>query len=217
MIRYGDVRSALRDRLAEEGQEFWTDSSLLRYVNLAQTFIASVTRGVDAEVVAPVGGGTSSFSLPARTLSAHLLSGYDLESLEAMGTISVADANLISPSWRRMVGVRPKWFILDLPNREAHVSPIPWRERDVSLRVSVLPEPVAASGDELYNSQDVMDKYFNVTVNMAAVYAFLRERFDGDAERFYSLVYRELQDLGINPASIPEFREVETVSGSDGG
>lgn len=208
MVNLAQARRHFRDRVAEEGVEFWGEADVLRYLNLAQDFIASVTRGVSEEVTEQVGVGQSSFPLPARTLNAHQLSGYDADRGEAMGTISVADANLISPSWRRMRGHYPKWFILDIDNREAHVSPIPTRPVNVSLRVSVLPDPVSVDSDPLFNGQDVMDKYLNALINTAAVYAYLKERFDQEAERMYGFVVRELQDLGANPNSIPPFAEV---------
>lgn len=215
MVSLAQARRHFRDRVAEEGVEFWADADVVRYLNLAQDYVASVTRGVSEDVESEVGVGQSSFPLPARTLNAHQLSGYDVERGEAMGSLSVADANLIAPYWRRMRGHYPKWFILDIGGRVGYVSPIPVRNTEVSLQVSVLPDPVGVDGDPLFNGQDVMDKYLNVLINTATLYAYLKERFDQEAERMYGFVTRELQDLGVNPNNIPPF--VEVARGSDGG
>lgn len=214
MVNLAQARRHFRDRVAEEGMEFWAEADVLRYLNLAQDFIAAITRGVSEEILTEVGEGQSSFPLPPRTLNAHQLSGFDADRGEAMGTISVADANLIAPSWRRMRGHFPKWFILDIDAREAHVSPIPASPVTVSLRVSVLPDEVVVDSDELFNGQAVMDKYLNTLINTATVYAYLKERFDQEAERIYGFVVRELQDLGANPNSIPPFAEVARGSNS---
>lgn len=208
-------RSLLRDRLAEEGNEFWADKALDSYANLAQNFIASVTRGVSELITEEVGGTVSTFSLPARTLNAHQLSGFDTESGEALGSVPLHAANILSPSWRTLRGVRPKWVILDFDAKEGHVSPVPYRKRDIDLRVAVLPDPVEHSNDKLFNGLSVMDKYLNVTINMAAFYGLLRERFDNDAERFYGIAFKELIDLGVNPNDIPPFEEVRIPDAGD--
>lgn len=202
------IRNLIRDRVAEEGSEFWSDDNIKDYVNLAQNFIAKITRGVSEEVTEVIGGGTSKFPLPPETINSHQLSGYNADTGDSMGTLSAADANMISPAWRKLRGHRPKWFVLDLRNREAHVSPIPYDTYEVTLLVSVLPDDVALDNDEVFNGQEQLEIYLNPLVNLAVMYAYLKERFDQEAERMYGFVTRELQDLGVNPNSIPPFAEV---------
>lgn len=208
MVTLAQARRHLRDRIAEEGVEFWSSQDEVMYINLAQNFIAAVTRGVTAEVEGQVGRDNTFLPLPPRVINAHQLSGYIDDSGDVMGTVSAADANLISPSWRNFVGKRPKWFILDVDAKRAYVSPIPHRDVTVNLRVSVLPAEVTDDSDELFNGVDAMDKYFNATINMAAMYAFHKERYDGEAERAYGWVINELQQLGVNPNAVPPFQQV---------
>lgn len=210
------IRALIRDRVAEEGSEFWSDENLKDYVNLAQRFLAKITRGVPEEVSHVVGRGTSKFSVAPDTINAHQLSGYNADTGDSMGTLSVSDANLISPAWRKLRGHRPKWFILDVQNKEAHVSPIPFDTYEVTITVAVLPQDVDVDSDEVFNGEDSMRIYLNALVNTAIIYAYLKERYDDDAERMYAQVVRELGDLGVNPNAIPPFVEVSAGDGGDG-
>lgn len=43
MVNLAQARRHFRDRVAEEGVEFWGEADVLRYLNLTQDFIASTT------------------------------------------------------------------------------------------------------------------------------------------------------------------------------
>jgi len=92
----------------------------------------------------------------------------------------------------------------------ARVTPIPTAGTTVYVTVSILPADMSADSDELFDGVDAMEQYQGAIVNFAASLALLKERYDGDAERFYKFAVQEMQQVGVNPQEIPPFREVAT-------
>ena len=197
----------LRDRLAEESSVFWDADDLTAYVNDAQRFIASVTRGVEAEVTHEVSRTDPVIPLPARVTNAHPSAAYVVGG-RVLNVVPIATANMIDVNWRARVAATPLWVVPHFTNREAYVSPRPSQPMDITLTVAVLPNDVAAGSDALFNGQEMMAKYLNSFLNLSASYALLKERYDQDAERFYNLAVQELAQLGVVPEEIPPFKQV---------
>jgi hypothetical protein len=55
----------------------------------------------------------------------------------------------------------------------------------------------------VFNGEEVMEKYQGALLNFSAAMLLLKERYDGDAERFWQFAMQEMQMLGIDPAKIP--------------
>lgn len=208
MWTLAELRTRLSDRLGEESTVFWDQTARDSYINDAQRFVASVTRGVPETVTGAVSPSTPYLTLPEKILNAHAADGY-VEDGDALTTIAVETANLYAPNWRTFTGTKPEWFILDLQHRRGYVSPIPRSSATVYLTVSVFPDELTLTTDELFNGSPVMEKYQNATLQMAAMYALLKERYEGDAERYYQFAIQELQTMGVNPNVIPSFQEVK--------
>lgn len=202
-----DADTRLRDRLAEESTVFWSLSQRREYLSDAQDFIAAVTRGVEHEVVATVSSSNPVIPLPTRVVNAHPAAAFTGQG-RALNVVPIATANLVDVEWRSRKGRTPQWVIPHFSKKEAYVTPIPTQPVQVGLVVSVLPDRLEEGSDVMFNGSEVMSKYLNSTLNLAASYALLKERYDGDAERFYQLAITELTQLGIVPEDIPPFKQV---------
>lgn len=210
MWTLANTRTRLSDRLGEDSTVFWDQTARDSYINDAQRFVASVTLGVPETVSGAVSSTTPYLTLPDKILSAHAASGY-VDGGDAITAIGIEQANLYSPNWRTFKASYPEWAILDLQSKRAYLSPIPKTSKTVYLTVSVLPDDLTLTSDTLFNGVPVMEKFQNVVLQMAATYALLKERYDGDAERYYQFAVQELQTLGVNPNAIPSFREVSNA------
>jgi len=205
-----DVRAALSDRLGETSIEFWSDEDRIRYLNEAQRFVAAVTRGVPSQVSGSVETSSPTLTLPDKLVNAAAAMGY-VDGGRALSVVDIETANMLSPNWRTLVG-SPLWIILDVSGDTARVSPVPTSATTVYLSVSVLPDDLASDSDELFNGVDAMEKYQGVVLNIAAALALLKERYDGDAERFYQFAMQEMGALGVKPDDIPTFQQVRETS-----
>ncbi len=206
MWNFGQLKDRLADRLAEVSTVFWGEEDRKSYLNEAQRFIASITRGIPHTASDVVSPSIPYLILPERVLNAHIISGDDGLG-NAMATIPINIANIVFPSWRTYVGI-PSWFILDIANQKAYVHPIPRSARTMNITVSVFPDDMVDDVDYPFNNTSLMEKYQNVLLQIAATYALLKERYDGDAERYYQFAVGELNSLGVNPHDIPPFRQV---------
>jgi hypothetical protein len=83
----------------------------------------------------------------------------------------------------------------------------------VVVNVSVLPDDLVGDGNPLFGGVQVMEKYQGALLNIAISLLLLKERYDGDAERFYQFAVQELQTVGVDPASIPPLPRQVTPSG----
>lgn len=211
MWTLSEIRSKLSDRLGESSTTFWSDDERTDFINEGQRFVASLTRGIPSTVSGAVETSSPTLTLPGRTISGSATMGA-IDGGRVLPVITVEQANMVSPNWRALVG-RPIWFILDLVNAEARVSPVPSTSTNVSLTVSILPTNLSGDSDELFDGVDAMEQYQGVVLNIAASLALLKERYDGDAERFYQFAVQELQQLGVNPQDIPPFRQVVAQNG----
>jgi len=192
---------------------FWSDSDRTQYISDAQRLIASVTRGVEEAVSGTVSTTTPYLTLPTRVVNAHPSNGF----VDGGGTLNVVPvqvANSVAPNWRTMQGREPKWFVVDLEARRAYVSPIPRNSTDVTLSVAVIPVDFATDGSddasEVLGGSPIMEKYQGALIQLAAVYALLKERYDQEAEKYYQFFMQELQTLGVNPMDIPTFGEARS-------
>jgi hypothetical protein len=84
-----------------------------------------------------------------------------------------------------------------------YLSPTSEAAVPVTVNVSVLPADLVGDNDQLYLGEETMEKYLNATINVAASILLLKERYDGDAERFYQFAIQDLQQLGVAPEEIP--------------
>jgi hypothetical protein len=121
---------------------------------------------------------------------------------QALNNIRVDQANMAFPEWAQAVGT-PRWAILIPDEQRVYISPTPVTPIEVSVKVSVLPDDLTDTTDELFNGEPIMEKYQGALLNIAAALLLLKERYDGDAERFYQFAIQEMQSLGVNPTEIP--------------
>lgn len=200
MRTLGEARSELTARLGELSTDFWTEGNRNDAVNDAQRFVASITRGVPTQVTGMVSAGVRYLSVPHAIAGAYATSGVVGEKSVTVVPISVADA--VAPAWRNMVG-QPRWVVVDTTESRVWVSPAPTIPTNAVLVVAVVPPDLLTDSDPLFLGNSSMDKYLGVVTNYAAAMCLLRERFDGDAERFYQLAVQELGALGADPSVIP--------------
>jgi hypothetical protein len=112
-------------------------------------------------------------------------------------------ANQVDPGWSVRVGV-PRWVLVEPSEDRVYFSPTPAADVAVSARVAVLPAELTDDTDVVFNGEEVMEKYQGALLNFAAAMLLLKERYDGDSERFWQFAVQEMQMLGIDPAKIPK-------------
>ena len=204
MWTLSEVRQKLTQRLAEEANVFWTAAERDSAINEAQRFIAAITNGVSTVVSGVIDKNFPYLTAPGKLLNMYEIAGWVAgPKLEALRAIPVASANLIDPGWVNRRG-RPRWLLVNPAEKRLYFSPSPHDPIEVSARVSVLPDDMEDDSDPLFNGEQVMQKYQGALLNVAAALLLLKERYDGDAERFYAFAVNELTSLGVEPARIPE-------------
>jgi len=172
--------------------------------------VAAITRGIHSEVSGTVSTSSRTLTLPAKFLNGSAAMGY-VDGGRALSVVDIETANRISPNWRTLVG-GPLWIVLDVMGDSAYVTPAPQSSKTVYLTVSVLPTDMSADSDEVFDGADSMEKYQGTVINFAATLALLKERYDGDAERFYQFGMQELTSLGVKPDDIPTFQQMREVA-----
>lgn len=211
MWTLSEIRTRLSDRLAETGTNFWSNDERDRYINEAQRWVAAITKGFTGTVTGTVssavggggGGGSDRFlSIGTKVLGAHDNAGY-LDSGDALPLVPIEVANVMWPGWRTAIGI-PRHIIMDLQEKRVYVAPADATPRGVTIRVSVLPDDLVNDGDYLFANEPTMERYQGAALNYAACLALLKERYDGDAERFFQLAIADLQAQGIDPKDIPD-------------
>ena len=212
MWTLAQTKARLSDRLGETSEVFWSEADRTYYINDAQRMLASVTRGVEEAVTGTVSSTTPYLTLPTRVVNAHPTNGF-IDDGDSLNVVPIQIANSVAPNWRTLRGLEPKWFIVDLEARRAYVSPIP-SSTGVTLSVAVLPDDFATDGSDdaqvLFGGSSIMEKYQGALVQLAAVYALLKERYDQEAEKYYQFFMQELQAMGVNPTDIPTLGEVRS-------
>ena len=206
MWTLSQARARLGNRLAEASTVFWPNTERDDALNEAQRFIAAVTKGVPLTL-----SGSVDVITPFLTVSGKLLGEYAaagrVDGGRALSFIPIEAADKIFPDWVNITG-DPRWIIAAPHESRVYLSPVPALPTPVTVNVSVLPADLAGDTDELFAGVPVMEKFQGALLNIAASLLLLKERYDGDAERFYQFGVQEIQALGIDPASIPSMRGV---------
>lgn len=204
MWNLNHIRERLKDRLAEESTVFWSASERDDAINDAQRFISAATHGVPLTVTEHV-----SEMQPYVPIAGHKLLGEYAtagwmagNTLRALQGVSIQIANVLYPGWPQARG-KPRWSIVAPDELRVYISPVPADPVAVSVKVSVLPADLALDSDVVFAGEQVMEKYQGPLLNLAVAYCLLKERYDGDAERFYAIAMQELSALGVDPARLP--------------
>jgi len=203
MWNLSQLRTRLQERLAEESSVFWSVTERDSAVNEAQRFISSVTKGVPSSTSGSVSTSTPYVAFTGKLGGEYVSAGWVVGGgTQALNNIRVDQANMAFPEWAQAVGT-PRWAILIPDEQRVYISPTPATPIEVSVKVSVLPDDLTDTTDELFNGEPIMEKYQGALLNIAAALLLLKERYDGDAERFYQFAIQEMQSLGVNPTEIP--------------
>ena len=201
-----EARNRLSDRLSESSPVFWSPEQRRDYINDAQRLIAVITRGVEHTITHTVSRNDPIIPLPNEVVNSTPAAAWTDDRALAVVTLTVA--NMHNPNWRSVVAASPLWVVPHFAEKEAYVTPRPKRDVEVTMVASVYPDPVEDDADLLFNGQDSMQRYLSAFLNIAAAYALMKERYDGDAERYYQMGAQELAQMGISPEAIPPFEAV---------
>lgn len=217
MWTLAEAKQRLSDRLGEASTVFWSEQSRTAYINDAQRLIASVTRGVPTTVTGTVSPSARSVALPTKVLNAHPVAG-NVVGGKVLNVVPIHLANATVPDWRTREGKGVEWLVLDLANKLAYTYPTPKQGTQVSLTVAVLPDDISndTPSEKLFNGAEIMERYQNPLLHLAACYALLKERYDQDAERYFQFFVQEMQTIGVNPNDIPTFQEVRVNAQLEG-
>lgn len=203
MWNLSQIRTRVQERLAEESNVFWSVAERDSAVNEAQRFISSVTKGVPSFASDFVSTAAPYVSFTGKLVGEYATAGWVVDGgVRALNNVRVDQANITFPEWTQAVGT-PRWAIIVPDEQRVYVSPTPAVPVEVSIKVSVLPNDLVDPTDELFNGEPVMEKYQGAVLNIAAALLLLKERYDGDAERFYQFAIQEMQAIGVSPADIP--------------
>ena len=214
MWTLSDARDRLGGRLGEVSTTFWSVGDRNDAINDAQRFIAALTRGVPHTWTGTVNAATPYVDLPGKVIGMHGSAGR-IANGAALSMVPINEADAGFPNWRTYAGT-PKWVVVDLSDRRAYITPIPATDTDIEVVTSILPDSATSDATELFSGVPIMEKYLGGLLNLAASFCLLRERYDGDAERFYQFATQELQAVGIDPTTIPAYRDVAQAAKPSG-
>lgn len=200
MWTLGEARERLTGRVGEVSTEFWTVKDRNDAINDAQRFVAVATRGVPITITGIVSNGSRYLNVPYAVAGDYAFSGTVGDRAVTVVPVKVADT--IDPRWRTRTGPA-RWVFVDAFASRVWVSPAPGYEVDAAITLAVTPPALLADNERLFLGNEAMSKYLGVVLNYAAAMLLLRERFDGDAERFYQIAVNELGVLGVEPGVIP--------------
>ena len=206
MWTLSEARERLGRRLAEESTAFWDATERNNAINEAQRFISALTRGYPQTITGSVITATPYVSITGKLVADYATSG-QIDDGAALRAVPVNVADVADPEWRTRTGT-PRWIVIDAATSRVYVTPVPSVSTDITVNVAVLPDDVTSDAEELFGGATVMEQYQGALLNVAASLCLLRERYDGDAERFFQFAMQELQALGVDPARIPKFGEV---------
>lgn len=196
-----DARAKLSERLGEEGNVFWDSDERTSLINEAQRRVAAITGGVSRSVTKTVEGLLDPLTLPRSILGLHATGAGSNE--RVYNVLHKAEADRIWPGWKRATGV-PRWVIVDPGKMEAFIVPAPLIPTVVEVTVAYLPIALRLEIDFLFENQPGMEKYQGAVITLAACLALLKERYDGDAERFYAFFRQEMMDVGVEAGRLPQ-------------
>lgn len=204
MWTLAEARSRVTARVGENSTVFWSQRDRDDAINDAVRFIAAATQGVPLTVQGQVSASQPYLEIDANIVGMHGSAG-EIVGGPALTMVPIDAADAIFPGWRTFKG-RPRWVIIDQRNNRAYFTPVPEEPTTVSATVAVVPREVYDDEVELFFGNPAMEKYLGALVNYAVAMLLLKERFDGDAERFYNLARNELVDVGVDPGRIPQMR-----------
>lgn len=205
MWNLDQTRTHLGNRLAEASVTFWSNDERDAAINDAQRLIAAITRGVPAQVTGTVDQTTPYLTAPGKLLGEYVSAG-NVVGGSALSYVPLEAADRLYPAWRTQTGT-PRWVIVAPQEARVYLAPTTVAGNAVLTWVSILPPTLVGDSDELFAGSQVMEKFQSPLLNVACAYLLLKERYDGDAERFYQMAIQEIQMLGIDPARIPPLRE----------
>ena len=200
MWTLGEARERLTGRVGEASTDFWTEQDRNDAINDAQRFISSVTHGVPVELTGDVDSTSPYLEVPYNLAGAYGFTG--TVGSRAVITIPAGIVDTIDPNLRNRVGPA-RWAVVDTSLSRVWVAPAPTTPTPARILVAVTPAALSSDADLLFMGNSSMSKYLGALINYAAAMLLLRERFDGDAERFYQIAVQELGSLGIDPSTIP--------------
>lgn len=204
MWTLAQARERLGRRLAEVSTTFWDNTERNNAVNDAMRLIASLTRGIPEVVTGDVNTTTNYVTYTGTPVGEYVTAG--VADGSAMSVVPMNIANAMYPEWRTAVG-DPRWALVDTRESRVYIAPVPSTSVEVTVTVAVLPPELTVDNEPLFLGQASMERYQTALLNMAAAYCLLRERYDGDAERFWQFGIQELQMLGVEPNTVPPLRE----------
>jgi hypothetical protein len=204
MWTLSQARARLTQRLAEVSEVFWSNDERDAAINDAQRLIAAITRGVPQTITGNVSVAQPWLAVTGKLIGEYAVTGQAAG--RALISVPIEAAGAVFPNWRTFPG-SPRWAFVSPHEGRVYFSPVPPLATSVTVNVSVLPTSVVGDADPLFLSERTMEKYLNPLLNFAAAYCLLKERYDGDAERFYQMGVQELGMLGVNPAMIPSLKQ----------
>lgn len=202
MWTLAEARSRVTARAGEASTQFWTEEDRNDAINDAVRFISAVTNGVPRTETGAISSTTPYLSITGNITGVHGSAG-NIVGGAALTVVPIDVADRKFPGWRTFAGT-PRWVVLDTRTNRAYLTPVPADSTNVTVTVAVTPGPITAG--ELFFGNDSMEKYLGALVNYAVAMLLLKERFDGDAERFYQFAVNELREVGVDPSRIPPMR-----------
>lgn len=206
MWTLSDTRTRLTERLAESSTNFWSSDERDSVINEAQRRIAVITGGVVRSVTATVNGPPGEVTLPDSTIGPHSVAVNTSATGVMLPFVKRADIDPVWPDWRNAsTSGDPKWAVLDVGRKRVFIIPTPLEDTEVGVNVAVMPATLESASDPLFDGVPEMQKYQGALLNLAACLALLKERYDGDAERFYAFYQQEMRDVGVDAGDLPDF------------
>lgn len=213
MKNLSQLKTALADRLAEHGTVFWSDQERTDLINEAQLLVAKLVGGIPRRFIS----SNSVFTLPDYWIGSFESSGHVRRAdgrSHAVRFISAGQLDRVFPDWRsQAIKLNPMWVVLDRESREAQVVPELPEDATLELVFGALPPELRNGSDLLFDGQAALSIYESPVVTLAAGFALLKERYEADAERFFTLAMQNLTALGVDPYSIPIWEAVKADVG----
>ena len=201
-----ELRTKIRDRLAENSTNFWSDGDLLSYINEAQRLVSSLSESVYETLKGDVSTAKPYLKVEGKLVGEFIFSGY-IDGGASLYAMNIGKADLIWPEWRMAKGA-PKWVFIDPVLSRVFCVPAPKLPTSVTLEVAIISPDLVDDSDILFNDTSILEKFQGAVLNYAAGLALLKERYDGDAERFIQLAHQELHLLGLESTSLPTLKEL---------
>lgn len=198
------ARDRVSSRVGEDSPVFWSETDRNDAINDAQRFIAAVTNGVPLTTAGTVDESAPYLEVAGSIAGMHGSAGR-IAGGAALSMVRIDVADMHFPGWRTYAG-SPRWVIVDTGTSRAYLAPVPTSPTSVEVTVSVIPDDLTSDSETLFGGIESMSKYLGALVNYAAAMLLLRERFDGDAERFYQFAVQELVQAGVDPARVPPLK-----------